>query len=157
MKVNCLNLVRQLLPPHKRQPVRLAFLQSCVTPLHELFLSFSEWRDNMRMMVNVNCQVKVFESYLRKKYKEPIAIKVVTFDDGLLLVGLEEEGTTMMPTIGLESENLFAEVPLDGELRDRFGDTDFIVYIPANVDKVLIEAEIEKYKQALTKYKIIQN
>ena len=109
------------------------------------------------MMVNVNCQVKVFESYLRKKYKEPIAIKVVTFDDGLLLVGLEEEGMTMMPAIGLEEENTFAGVPLDGELKERFGDADFIVYIPSSVDKILIEAEIEKYKQALTRYKIIQN
>lgn len=157
MKVNYLNLVRQLLPPHKRKPTRLAFLQSCITPLHELFISFSGWRDNTRMMVNVNCQVKVFESYLRKKYKEPIAIKVVTFDDGLLLVGLEEEGMTMMPAIGLEEENTFAGIPLDGELKERFGDADFIVYIPSSVDKILIEAEIEKYKQALTRYKIIQN
>ena len=157
MKVNYLNLIRQLLPPHKRKPIRLAFLQSCITPLHELFLSFSEWRDNTRMMINVNCQVKVFESYLRNKYKEPIAIKVETYDDGLLLVGLEVEGMAMMPTVGLDHENLFAEIPLDGEIKDRFGDTDFIVYIPFTVDKSTIEAEIEKYKQALTRYKIIQN
>lgn len=157
MKVDFINLVRQLLPPHKRKPFRLAFLQSCITPLHELFLSFSEWRDNTRMMINVNCQVRVFENYLRKKYKEPIAIKVITFDDGLLLVGLEEEGITMMQPIGLESENLFIDAPLENEIRDRFGDADFIVYIPSSVNKILIESEIEKYKQALTKYKIIQS
>lgn len=63
----------------------------------------------------------------------------------------------MMPAIGLESENRFAEVPLETEVRDQFGDADFIVYIPASVDINLIRAEIEKYKQALVTYKIIQN
>lgn len=109
------------------------------------------------MMINVNCQVKVFENYLRKKYNEPISIKIITFDDGLLLVGLEEEGATMMPDIGLENEDHFVDVPLDGEIRNDFGDADFIVYIPPGLDKNMIEAEVEKYKQALTRYKIIQN
>lgn len=108
------------------------------------------------MMINVNSQVKVFEGYLRKKYDEPIKIKIVTFDEGLLLVGLVEEGMTMMPEIGLEGEDHFTGVPLDGEVRERFGDANFIVYIPITVDVNVIRAEIEKYKQALTIYKIIQ-
>lgn len=62
----------------------------------------------------------------------------------------------MMPPIGLETETM-VDVPLDGEIRERFGDADFIVYIPAGIDINLIRAEIENYKQALTKYKIIQN
>ena len=157
MKVDFYNLVRQLLPPHKRKPVRLTFLRACISPLQFLFDSFNEFRDNTRMMINVNSQVKIFESYLRKKYNEPIAIKIITFNSGLLLVGLKEEGFTMMPPIGLETENNFGEIPLDGEIRDVFGDADFIVYISAACNKILIEAEIEKYKQALTTYKIIQN
>lgn len=150
------NLIRQLLPPHKRKNIRLALLQGFGKPLENLWESFFEWRSNTRMMVNVNCQVRVFEGYLRKKYREPISIKIITFSDGLLLVGLEEEGTTMMPPIGLETETM-VDVPLDGEIRERFGDADFIVYIPAGIDINLIRAEIENYKQALTKYKIIQN
>lgn len=155
--VNILNLVRQLLPPHKRQPVRLALLKSFLNPLETLFKDFDTWRANARMMINVNSQVKIFEGYLRKKYNQPIAIKIITFSDGLLLVGLESEGESMMPAIGLEQENRFAEVPLETEVRDRFGDADFIVYIPAEIDINLIRAEIEKYKQALVTYKIIQN
>lgn len=155
--INILNLVRQLLPPHKRQPVRLALLKSFLNPLETLFKDFYIWRENVRMMINVNSQVKIFEGYLRKKYNQPIAIKIITFSDGLLLVGLESEGAAMMPAIGLEQENRFAEVPLETEVRDRFGDADFIVYIPASVDINLIRAEIEKYKQALVTYKIIQN
>ena len=156
MKINFDNLVRQLLPPHKRQPVRLMLLRAFAHPLADLFADFGKWRDDTRMMVNVNCQVKVFEGYLRKKYQEPISIKIITFSDGLLLVGLEEEGTTMMPSIGLETEAM-VDVPLDGEIRECFRDADFIVYIPAGIDIDLIRAEIENYKQALTKYNIIQN
>lgn len=155
--INILNLVRQLLPPHKRQPIRLALLKSFLNPLETLFKDFYIWRENARMMINVNSQVKIFEGYLRKKYNQPIAIKIITFSDGLLLVGLESEGEAMMPVIGLESENRFAEVPLETEVRDQFGDADFIVYIPAEIDINLIRAEIEKYKQALVTYKIIQN
>lgn len=155
--INIPNLIRQLLPPHKRQTGRLALLQSFLKPLETLFTDFDIWRANARMMINVNSQVKVFEGYLRRKYNQPIAIKIVTFSDGLLLVGLESEGSAMMPAIGLESENRFAEVPLETEVRDQFGDADFIVYIPASVDINLIRAEIEKYKQALVTYKIIQN
>lgn len=154
--INISNLIRQLLPPHKRKNNRLALLQGFGKPLKNLWESFFEWRGNTQMMVNVNCQVRVFEGYLRKKYREPISIKIITFSDGLLLVGLEEEGTTMMPPIGLETETM-VDVPLDGEIRERFGDADFIIYIPAKIDINLIRAEIENYKQALTKYKIIQN
>lgn len=150
------NLVRQLLPPHKRQPVRLSLLRAFIAPLSQLFASFADWRSDTRMMINVNSQVKVFEGYLRKKYNEPVTIKIITFDDGLLMVCLENEGILLQPDIGLEAEKKI-DVPLDGEVRDRFGDADFIVYIPAGLDINLIRAEIEKYKQALTKYKIIQN
>lgn len=157
MNVNVLfaNLVRQLLPPHKRQPQRLVMLQAFVLPLTRLFAAFSEWRTNIRMLVNVNSQVMVFEGYLRKRYREPVAIKIVTFEDGLLPVCLEEEGTTLQPSFGDEATEMVS-IPLDGEMRQLFGDVDFVVYIPKGVDADLIGAEVEKYKQALTTFKIIQ-
>lgn len=156
MKINFTNLVRQLLPVHKRQPVRLALLQAFIAPLQLLFGHFCQWRDNTRMMVNVNSQVKIFEEYLRRKYNEPISIKIVTFDDGLLMVCLESEGHSMMPEVGNTDEKT-VDIPLSGEIREQFGDCDFIVYIPAGLDIGLIRAEIEKYKQALIEYNIIQN
>lgn len=107
------------------------------------------------MMINVNSQIKVFEGYLRKKYNEPVSIKIVTYNNGLLLVGLGIEGKTMWPEIGLETERMKA-VPLENEIRDKFDRVDFIVYIPAGIDINLIDAEIQKYKQVLTTYKIVQ-
>lgn len=154
-KINYDNLVRQLVPPHKRQSVRLGILRRFAGRLKELHAEFYLWRNDIRMIVNVNSQVRVLEGYLRKKYNEPFSIKVLTYDDGLMNVCLEEEGLTMMPGIG-NDEAVLQAVALEGELREQFGDTDFMVYIPAGVDKELIVAEIEKYKQVLTTYKIIR-
>lgn len=156
INVNFKNLVRQLLPPHKRQPVRLAFLSALLYPLQVLFNLFAAWRDTWRMLVGVNSQVKVLEGYLRKKYGESIRIKIVTFNNGLLSVGLTNEGRTMWPPFGLVGETTLQSVPLENEIRDKFDGADFIVYIPPGIDIRLIESEIEKYKQVLTMYKIIQ-
>lgn len=153
--VNIGNLVRQLLPLHKRQPLRLAWLRALLSPLAALYQDFDKWRDDTRMMINVNSQVKVLEGYLRAKYNE--RIRIVTFADGLLFVGLKSEGSAMHPDFGLKTENVYKEIPLRGESRDRFGDADFIVYVPRTVDINLISAEIQKYKRALITYKIIQN
>lgn len=150
------NLVRQLTPPHKRQPNRLALLRALAFPLRQLFAIFDDWRKDTRMMVNVNSQVIVLEGYLRKKYKEPITIKIVTYADGLLDVGFEEEGYAMLAPIGLLEEERDVGVPFEGEIRMQFGDVDFIVYIPPGIDINLIRSEIEKYKRASKRFKIIQ-
>lgn len=160
-KINFARLAEQLLPWTKRQPVRLTLLGSMTTRLDELFTEFDLWRDDIRMLVNVNSQVAVLEGYLRKKYRQPIAIKIVTYDDGALPVGLEEEGDTFRvdtPLDGQEAAQMPPpEVPLESEIREHFGDADFIVYIPTGVDIDMIRADIERFKQALTLYKIIQN
>lgn len=152
-KVKFSNLVRQLVPTHKRQPVRLWWLRGLTAPLQALFDTFDRWRSDTRMIVNVTSQVAIFEGYLRKKYNQPIAIKLVTYSDGGLHVGLEREGQH----VAVGYNDLGAAVPLVGELREQFGDADFIVYIPAGVDMESIRADIERFKIALTRYKIIQS
>jgi hypothetical protein len=47
-KVNFFNLVRQLLPTHRRQPVRLWWLRRLVAPLQGLYLDFLAWRADVR-------------------------------------------------------------------------------------------------------------
>lgn len=155
MNINFTNLVRQLAPPHKRQPLRLAFLRAFVTPLGQLFTDFDAWRKDTRMLVNVNSQVIVLEGYLQQKYHEPITIKIVTYADGLLDVGFEEEGEAMMPHIGMIDTETPVDVPFEGEIRMMFGDVDFIVYIPPGLNIDLIRADIEKYKRASKRFKII--
>lgn len=149
------NLVRQLAEPHRRQPVRLALLRAFVTRLKELHAQFYAYRRDTRIVVNLTGQVAVLEGWLRYRFDEPFAIKVVTYDDGLLPVGLEAEGETMLAAIGNTSDT-WTSVALEGEMRRRFGDADFIVYVPASVDPALVTAELEKYRQALVTYKIVQ-
>lgn len=155
VRINYRNLVRQLLPAHKRQPVRLWWLRGLVSPLSGLFGDFDRWRSNTRMLVNVSSQVAVFEGYLKRKYNEPIAIRVSTFNDGALMVALEVEGQGV--DIALHREmNPAVAVALQGEVREQFGDADFIVYIPAGIDAEEIRAEIERFKLAQMRYRIVQ-
>lgn len=154
-KINYRNLVRQLIPAHKRQPVRLWWLGRLIAPLETIWAAFDKWRSDTRMMINVNSQVAVFEGYLRRKFDEPVAIRVVTFDDSALMVSLEVEAQGV--DFALESEDdPFVEVALYGEVREKFGNADFIVYIPSNVDQDAIRAEIERFRLAQMKYEIIQ-
>lgn len=156
-RIDYRNLVRQLLPTHKRQPVRLWWLRRLTAPLAGLFTDFETWRDDTRILMNVTFQVRVFEGYLRKKYGQPVAIRVETYEDGGLRICLEEEGDTQRLDLALEAEGTpAAEVPLEGELREQFGDVDVVVYIPQGVDIEQVVVDVERFKQALVKYKIIQ-
>lgn len=157
LRLNFNNLVCGLLPWYKRQPVRLGLLRSMAFPLGGLFADFDIWRNDTAVMINVNSQVAVLEGYLRKRYGQPIAIKIVTFDDGALEICLEAEGDARSVLIALDGESAVdTMVPLPGELRQLFGDADFLVYVPTGVDLDLLQADIERFKQAMTQYKIIQ-
>lgn len=161
MKIIYSNLIRQLLPPHKRQTLRLSLLQGFSKPLQLLFSDFDSWKENTYMMLNVNSQIKILEGYLRKKYNEPFAISILSYDDGLFPVGNQEEGETLWPALPMDvseedAKYKIADIPLEGEIKEQFGDVDFTVYIPAGLDINIIRSEIEKYKQALIQYKIIQ-
>lgn len=148
-------LVRQLLPPHKRKPLRLQWLGSLTEPLLPLFAEFSSWRDDTRLRVNVTSQVKVLEGYLRKKYNEPFRIKIETFDDQLLAVGLEPEGAQFMHSVGMLPEATPIEVPLSFEMRENFDGVDFRVILPPEVDRDRVRVDIEHLKRATARYEII--
>lgn len=72
--INFRSLVRQLLPNHKRQPVRLSILRAFVSGLQALFDAFDAWRDRIRRDINLSSQTIVLEGYLRKKFGVAIAV-----------------------------------------------------------------------------------
>ncbi len=155
-KVNFPNLVRQLVPTHRRQSVRLWWLRVLVSPLVKLYDDFVAWRTDVRFRINLTSQVRVLEGYLNKKYDQTDSIRIVAFDDGLLWVGLITEGDNYHPRIGLTTEaDYLVPIPLENEIRSNLGDVDFIVYIPSWVEPDLIRAEIEKYRLAGMTYTII--
>ncbi len=96
-KINFPNLVRQLLPSHRRQPVRLWWLRVLVGPLQTLWGEFAAWRADVRYRINLTSQVQVLEGYLNQKYDPTGSVRIVSFDDGLLWVGLEIEGGNYHP------------------------------------------------------------
>ena len=137
-------------------------LKVFVSPLVMLFLSFDEWRREVRMQINMTGQIGVIEGYLRVKYNSN-AIRVENYEEVGLGVGLEVEGDTHAIHTGLEPNagdpNTPTLVPLFGESAQQFGDVNFVIYVPASFDERTIELimiDVERYKQALIKYKIIQ-
>lgn len=155
-KIEFCNLVRQLLPDHKRQRVRLRILWAFVKPLTELFTAFSRWRDETRRLLNVTNQKGVLEQFLRNKYGSA-DITIESYHDTGFAVGLRSEGVGAAVPVGLnKAEGTPAVVSLRGESREQFGDVDFIVHIPAGVDAERVRADIEKYRAALITYKIEQ-
>lgn len=138
--------------------IRLKWLSCLLSPLMDLWVAFQTWRTSTRMLVNMNSQIGVLEGYLRNKYNEPIAIRIESYADGLLWVPLASESEAQQPEFHSDYTQVpVPEIPLQFEIRDRFSDVDFIVYIPVTIDKALIQAEIDTYRQALIKYKIIQS
>ncbi len=156
IKINFNNLVKQLLPWHKRKPVRLTLLGGALSPLATLFARFDSWRDDVRRRINISAQVAVLEGYLRHKYDSSVSLYIETFDDRLIEVYLEAEGLENTMSVPLSVDDGFIEIPMYGEVREKFGNVDFVVYIPANLDLEQIRAEIELYRQAGVRYKIIQ-
>lgn len=153
-KIDFRNLVRQLLPDHKRQPVRLRVLRAFVKPLADLWVSFSLWRDQTRELLHVTNQKGVLEHFLRSKYGTA-DIAIESYRETGLAIGLRSEGTGVAAAVGSNSaEGTPAIAALRGENREQFGDVDFIVCIPSEVDADQVRADIEKYRAALTTYKI---
>ena len=126
-------------------------------PLAEQWTLFCAWRTASRMLVNVNSQTAVLEGYLRTKYHEPPAIKIESYEDGLPTIALSDESEDRQVRFhSSEKGNPVPEFPLSQEIRNRFEGVGFLVYIPGHLDRTLIEAEIDRYKQALITYRLVQ-
>lgn len=156
IRIDFANLVRQLLPDHKRQFVRLRMLQAFVKPLADVFSLFDQWRDQTRKLLNVTNQKGVLEWYLRDKYGAS-EITIESYRQAGFGIGLRSEGVGAAQAIGSDrNEGTPVSIPLRGEQREQFGDIDFIVYIPLSVDQEQVRADAEKYRAGLTSYKIVQ-
>lgn len=143
------------MPYHKRKPIRLNLLQGFIYPLIKSFDAFLSWRSDVRLTINVTSQVIILQSYLRKKYNANIVVS--TYDDEGLFFPLKVEANNGGVWIGLLIGESFVELPIQGEYGVIFEDADLIVYIPENVEKGEVVADIEKFKQVLISYKVNKN
>lgn len=163
VKIDFNNLARQLVPSHKRQPVRLSLLRALLRPLVWLLRLFDAWRNGIRREVNMTGQVGILEGYLRHKYATQ-TIRIETCTEKGLPFGLEVEGVANAQPIGKDTFDTHptthalcpAVIPLQSELQERYGDVDFVVYIKQGIDIEAIRIDIERFKQVLVTYKIIE-
>lgn len=158
VKIDFGNLARQLLPSHKRQPMRLRFIQALLLPLTLLFKRFDAWRYDIRREINMTGQVGILEGYLRHKYGNQ-TIRIETYIEHGFAIGLEAEGIVNAQPIGHDltaGKNKAALIPLQGEIRDSFGDIDFVVRVPHGIDLEAVRIDVERFKQVLTTFKITQ-
>lgn len=154
-KIDLSNLVRQLLPTHKRQIVRLRILRCFVVPLVTLYVAFCQWRNRTRKLLNITCRAGVLEQVLREKHADE-SITIRSFKENGFALGLLPEGVLTAQAIGTAAEGTPCEVSLAGENREQFGGVDFIVTISAATDINVLRADLERYRPALTTYKIEQ-
>lgn len=167
MELDINNLIYQLLPQHKRLPSRMRWLTALLSPLTAMWHEFTAWRTDSRMLVNVNSQTEVLAGYLRAKFDSQERIGIESYNDELLWIPLTTDSEEHLVEFSRTDEeqggakNLpvplpYPAIPLRSEIRRKFGDVDFIVYIPMDKDPTLVAAEIDKYKQALVRYRIVQ-
>lgn len=143
---NFKELIRQYIAPHRRQTNRLNWLWSLID-LSSVWQSWVEWRDYYRYKIHVTSQHSSLQGHLIKTFGEGIIIK--SYAENFLEVGLDEESAHWVWF------DPYQEVALKGESNVSFDDVDFIVYAPSDIDVDLLSAEIEKYKLADRRYKII--
>lgn len=155
IKIHYPNLIRQILPPLKRTPVRLAWFEALLTPLIEIYNQFQRWSELERMLINVNGRTMVLEGYLRFKYSNN-EIAISTTIDNLPGIGLINEGETYIALVGLihETSEPF-DLPLISERQGGQYDVDFVVFVPAGVDVNDVIADIERYKTPFATYNLL--
>lgn len=144
--LNFKEIVRQYVAPHRRQPVRLAWLRALLD-LDVVWDAFSAWRDYYRYKVHVTSQHRSLQGHLNKTFGGGIRVK--SYEDQFLDIGLDSE-----PAHWVLFDPL-PEIALEGEGGQSFADVDFIVHVPEGVDLNLVRAEIERYKIADRTYKIV--
>ena len=160
--MNIKNLVLQLIPMHKRQPNRYGWLCGLLSPMERQWQAFTQWREDTRMLVNINSQQMVLTRFLQKQFADE-SISVESFEDGLPLFPLSFESEQHLQLMSLWGEELtlsekkLDEIPLVNEKKLSLEDgMDFIVRIPNHLDEVEVAAYVYKYRQALVKYNIVK-
>ena len=142
-------LVRQYVAPHRRQPVRLRWLWG-LTDLEGAWEQFAAWRDYYRYKVRVTGQQASVEGHLGRLLGSGVKVVVRSYADGYLSVGLEQE---VPHWVEFDPQK---EIALEGEIEELFGGCDFVVYVPHGTDMMLVTEEVERYRLADKKYKLIE-
>lgn len=149
ISIDILNyLENNILPPHKRQPIRLAFVKGLLKTLADSSTAFNTWRDDVIIRATVTGQTASLQWYLN--YALDAAEQRILITHGVIVgnplslrsengakfrIGLKTEGTLAPEQIKLKGEHV-TSLPFD-----------FRVIAPAAVDQGQVKKIIDTYKQ----------
>jgi hypothetical protein len=156
IKITVPAFVRSLLPPHKRQPTRLSWLNALTYPLSQLMSGFLSYRQQAIIRYTVTGQTISLQWYLNYLLDVELQrILIVNDEYGGFTVGLRREGPVVAKAFGLSSEspNEPHAIPLHGENPASLP-FDFRVIIPTSVDPAQVQGIVNKYKLAGRSYDI---
>ncbi len=155
MKISFDILARTLLPFHKRQPVRLDFLDLFASKANESMGLLVDHFKEVLYVLKVTAQVMILENHLSKVFGENIII--MHYYQEALSMHLIVEGEENYVLFSLTSEeDPYQSVVLYGENTTET-ETDFVIIAPASVCINTLTKEVNKYRLAGKTYEIITN
>ncbi len=156
IKITIPAFVTNMLPPHKRQTSRLAWLNALTYPLVQLMGDYLSFRQDALIRFTVTGQTISLQWYLNYLLDVELQrILIVNDQYGGFFIGLRSEGKTVAKAFGLSTEtpNEPQTIPLHGENPASLP-YDFRVIIPGSVDARQVQGIVNKYKLAGRSYDI---
>jgi hypothetical protein len=145
-------LLWNLLPPHKRQPVRFSLLERLID-LCPAWQGFDDWRTWQHRLINMDSSVMKLREYLRLKFGNEMDIRILPWTDELMMISLFGEGQFVY--FGYEDEGMVS-IPRLVEVNYHFGDADFVIIVPSGrIDTEALRIEIEKFNRIDVRFSII--
>ncbi len=145
-------LIKQLLPPLLRTPMRIAWLTAVLTPFTRAWEEYVAWRADRYYEVHVTAQTISIEAYLNRLF-DPInrRIRIKHGEDEGVYLSLRSEGYD--DNFYIDGEN-GTFIGLDGEMNSEvlFG---FTVEIPEGIDTVQVEGVVRSIKAAGVPFEVI--
>ena len=148
-------LENNILPPHKRQPIRLSFLRGLLQPVYDASVAYNVWRDDIIIRATVTGQTLSLQWYLN--YVLDATEKRILIIHGTIVgepLSLRSEAGTHFQ-MSLRSEAGTAKsLKLKGEHVTTLP-FDFRVLAPASVDQGQVKKIVDTYRQQGRKFDIV--
>jgi hypothetical protein len=111
MNFDTYKLIRQLLPTFSRKPLRLAWLDTMLSPHANAWNEYIDWRLDKYYESNVTCQVISIEAYLNRLFdSEQKRIQVIdAYFNEIVYIALREENYDNLYIDGDEGKIIYLE------------------------------------------------
>ena len=152
-------LIWQLLPPKKRHPKRMAWINSLLAPLKLSLEDFKDKREQLWIAANTNsqtCKLEWYLNYMLCKGKTLITIQHDNRFEQQQFIPLQKEGLATL-FMHLQKEGTGGVVfPNQATTAGMVSNKDFVVNAPDFVADTKIHELIKKYNLAGKTYEILK-